>query len=105
MHHDDKAGEDRDQEERPNRGSSMEPAAGSRDNTNISGNQEGRGAATADDAETPNRAGRHERGSELPRESFGEQAGGISNRPIDEEQSRQESVPPRGERRENPKED
>jgi hypothetical protein len=50
------------------------------------------------------------RDSELPPESFGEQemaneGGGISNRPLDEEQERQENLPPRGERRENWKED
>lgn len=33
------------------------------------------------------------------------EGGGISNRPLDEEQERQENLPPRGERRENWKED
>jgi hypothetical protein len=55
--------------------------------------------------------GREREDSELPPETFGqgergnEPGGGISNRPIDEEQERQENLPPRGERRENWKED
>jgi hypothetical protein len=46
-------------------------------------------------------------GGELTEEAVGQpdEGGGISNRPIGEEQARQESLPPRGERRENWKED
>jgi hypothetical protein len=72
--------EDRNREtNRDDRKSEMEPAEGSRANTNVGGP------------------------SELPPESFGErgsdEGGGISNRPIGEEQERQDNVPPRGERR------
>jgi hypothetical protein len=76
--------------DRPNRQSNTEKAEGSREN------QEGRETATADE------------GGELTEEAVGQpddQAGGISNRPFDEEQERQEPLPPRGERRENWKED
>jgi hypothetical protein len=67
------------------------------------------------DQATPKRASRVERAegsretpsqgeeSGVPPAAFGErgseQAGGISNRPVHEEQERQESLPPRGERR------
>jgi len=93
------------EKERPNRESDMEPAEGSRETVNeeIAGNQRGRGT------ETMRREDREPRGaSDLPEESFGQQpehGGGISNRPLEEEQDRQENLPPRGERRENWKED
>lgn len=72
MHHD----KERDGNQ-PTPASQKEKAEGSRENTNAP------------------------RGGELPPESFGEggQGGGISNRPIGEEQGRQQNVPPRGERR------
>jgi hypothetical protein len=87
-----------DDQERPNRESNMEPAEGSRDsgNSTLAGNQGGRGTSTM------------HRGSDLTEEAVGqndEQGGGISNRPLDEEQGRQENLPPRGERRDNWKED
>jgi hypothetical protein len=62
---------------------------------------------TRHDEELPKDRG----GSELPAAAFGEgadaadNAGGISNRPLDEEHGRQENLPPRGERREEWKED
>lgn len=63
----------------PNRASNKEKAEGSRDRTSQGGS------------------------SEVPPAAFGEkgseQGSGISNRPIDEEQERQENLPPRGERR------
>lgn len=70
MHH------DKDQQH-PNPASEKEKAEGSRENANAP------------------------RGGELPPESFGEggDGGGISNRPVGEEQGRQANVPPRGERR------
>jgi hypothetical protein len=88
MRHEDKAKTDRVEQDRPNRDSNMEPAEGSRGNTNVERGQ-----------------------SELPPAAFGEaeqdrdNAGGISNRPLGEEQGRQENLPPRGERRENWQED
>jgi hypothetical protein len=73
MHH------DKDQHDaHPNPASAKEKAEGSRENTSAP------------------------RGGELPPESFGEgggEGGGISNRPVGEEQERQQHVPPRGERR------
>jgi hypothetical protein len=75
MHHD----TSEKNKNRPNPASEKEPAEGSRENTNAP------------------------RGGELPPESFGEgdhEGGGISNRPIGEEQGRQEQVPPSGERKE-----
>jgi hypothetical protein len=62
----------------PNRASNMEKAEGSREKT-----EQGVG-------------------SEVPPEAFGEgnhDGGGISNRPIEEEESRQDRLPPRGQRR------
>lgn len=106
MHHDDKARKSNERE-RPNRESNMEPAEGSRENTNVSeetaGNQGGRGTSTMHNAER----GQGEQGGELPAAAFGEgeHGGGISNRPLEEEQGRQENLPPRGERREDWKED
>jgi hypothetical protein len=85
MEHQDKTQSQRGDQDRPNRESNMEKAEGSRPR----------------DSELP-------QDSELPEEVVGqsdEQAGGISNRPLDEEQGRQENLPPRGERRENWKED
>ena len=73
MHHDEEQ-----EKNQPNPASRKEQAEGSRENTNPP------------------------RGGELPPESFGEgggQGGGISNRPIGEEQERQQNLPPRGERR------
>lgn len=98
MQHDDRTQSQRADQDRPNRQSNMEPAEGSREtvNSNIAGNEGGRGSSTRD------------RGGELTEEAVGqpdEQGGGISNRPLDEEQDRQENLPPRGERRENWKED
>jgi hypothetical protein len=108
MHHEDKAQTHRAEQDRPNRESNMEPAEGSRGNTNVggetAGNQGGRGTATMHHAERGS--------SDLPSAAFGEgdedadDAGGISNRPLGEEQDRQDNLPPRGERRdENWKED
>lgn len=98
--------------------SKMEPAEGSRENVNVggdqAGNQGGRGTSTMKRDEQSRGAedqDRGERASEVPPAAFGEgehgeeNAGGISNRPLDEEQGRQENLPPRGERRENWKED
>jgi hypothetical protein len=108
MAHEEHGGSRREQE-RPNRESNMEPAEGSRENTNVdddlAGNQGGRGTSTMHNNE------RGEAQSELPPATFGadeedsDSAGGISNRPLEEEQGRQENLPPRGERRENWKED
>lgn len=51
--------------------------------------------------ERPNRESEMERAEQ----DMAGEGGGISNRPLDEEQERQENLPPRGERRENWKED
>lgn len=98
--------------------SKMEPAEGSRENVNLdeqqAGNQGGRGTSTMKNAERGRGAEGSEeqdRSNEVPPAAFGEgdhdtdNAGGISNRPLEEEQTRQENLPPRGERRENWKED
>jgi hypothetical protein len=98
MEHDDKTQSHRAEQDSPNRESNMEKAEGSREavNADLAGNQASRGSAMKNDE------------SELPEEAVGQAddpAGGISNRPLDEEQERQEQVPPRGERRENWKDD
>jgi hypothetical protein len=62
-------------EDRPNQASNKEKAEGSRENVNV--NPE----------------------SELPESSFGESGGGITNRPLEEEEQNQDRVPPRGERK------
>lgn len=98
MEHNDKTQSNRNDQDRPNRESNMEPAEGSRDTvmSDIASNQGG-GATSAMD-----------QGGELTEEAVGqndEQGGGISNRPLEEEQGRQENLPARGERRENWKED
>jgi hypothetical protein len=59
-------------EDRPNQASNKEPAEGSRENVNT---------------------------NDLPESSFGESGGGITNRPLEEEEENQERVPPRGERK------
>lgn len=92
MHHNDKTQSHRAEQDQPNRESNMEKAEGSRRtvNENIAGNQGGRGTSTMPG------------GGELTEEAVGQpddQGGGISNRPVNEEQGRQENLPPRGERR------
>jgi hypothetical protein len=109
MAHDEQS-QKRHEEDESNPKSRMEKAEGSRDNVNVddemAGNQGGRGTSTLHRDRESSRDD-----SELPPESFGQgerghdQGGGISNRPVDEEQGRQENLPPRGERRENWKED
>lgn len=96
MQHSDRTQSEQAEQDRPNRESNMEKAEGSREtvNTDTAGNQ-GEGGSRMD------------RGGELTEEAVGqpdEQAGGISNHPLDEEQRRQQQLPPRGERRENWKE-
>lgn len=98
MEHQDKTQSQRGDQDRPNRESNMERAEGSRDTVNpdLAGNQGGRGTGTMANRDT-----------ELPEAAVGqaeEQGGGISNRPLEEEQERQENLPPRGERREDGKE-
>ncbi len=93
MAHQDKSPSRRGDQDRPNRESNMEKAEGSRDASTIPDNEGG--------LSDENNGG-------LTEEAVGqsdEHGGGISNRPLDEEQSRQENVPPRGERREQLKED
>jgi hypothetical protein len=97
MQHNDKTQSHRAEQDQPNRESKMEKAEGSRDavNTDIAGNQGGRGTTTM------------KPGGELTEEAVGQtdEAGGISNRPLGEEQGRQENLPPRGERRDGRQED
>lgn len=97
MERKDKMPSNRGDQDEPNRESNMEPAEGSRDtvNSNLAGNQGGRGTGATSEE------------SELTEEAVGQpdEGGGISNRPVGEEQASQESLPPRGERRENRKED
>lgn len=94
MQHDDKTQSHRAEHDRPNRESNVEEPEASREAaaSDIGGNQEGRGASTMTSED-----------SELPEEAVGQtddRKGGISNRPLDEEQGSQEQLPPRGERRE-----
>jgi len=98
MPHNDKTQSHRAEQDRPNRESNMEKAEGSREavTTNGAGTHGGRGSSTTNE------------GNELTEEAVGqpdEQGAGISNRPIEEEQGRQEQLPPRGERRESRKEE
>jgi hypothetical protein len=105
MEHNDKMQSNRGDQDRPNRDSNMEQAEGSSEtaNSDVAGNRGGRGTSTMNrGTSTMNR------GSELTEEAVGQsddQGGGISNRPLEEEEGRQEQLPSRGERRDNRKED
>jgi hypothetical protein len=54
------------------------------------------GDAIGGEQDVPNQASNKEK-AEGSRASAGEDAGGISNRPLSEEEARQENLPPRGE--------
>ena len=88
----------------PTRSSNMEPAEGSRETVMNSGNDLGTSSDRAmfddrmeeGDQSSSDRDSSSMRGVGLSRERSGSNSGGITNRPLEQEQKEQDQLPPRG---------